>query len=38
MWVRALDQYDIVAKIVAPKRAKAKEADQKYKETIRGLN
>lgn len=26
MWVRALDQYDKVAKVVAPKKARAKEA------------
>jgi dynein heavy chain len=37
MWVRALDQYDMVAKIVAPKKARAAEADAKYKKTMDGL-
>ena len=37
MWVRALDQYDRVAKIIAPKRARAKEAELKYKDTLEGL-
>jgi len=35
--VRALDQYDGVVKMVAPKRARAKEAEQKYQETLEGL-
>lgn len=37
MWIRALDQYDRVAKIIAPKRQRAKEAEAKYKETLDGL-
>lgn len=37
MWIRALEQYDNVAKIIAPKRAKAKEAELKYKQTLEGL-
>ena len=37
MWVRALDQYDRVAKLVAPKRARAKEAEEKYNVTLDGL-
>ena len=36
-WVRALDQYDKVVKIVAPKRARAQEAEAKYRETLDGL-
>ena len=37
MWVRALDMYDQVAKEVAPKRARAKAADEQYRETMNGL-
>mmetsp|Transcript_43576 Transcript_43576/g.42071 ORF Transcript_43576/g.42071 Transcript_43576/m.42071 type:complete len:136 (-) Transcript_43576:1245-1652(-) len=37
MWVRALDEYDKVAKLIAPKRARAKEAELKYKDTLEGL-
>jgi dynein heavy chain len=37
MWVRALDQYDKVAKLIAPKRARAKEAEMKYRVTLEGL-
>lgn len=36
-WVRALDKYDIVAKEVAPKRAKAKESERAAKEAKRNL-
>ena len=35
--MRALDQYDRVVKIVAPKRARAQEAEAKYRETLDGL-
>ena len=37
MWIRALDQYDRVAKIIAPKRQRAQEAEAKYRETLEGL-
>jgi dynein heavy chain len=37
LWVRALDEYDKVAKHVAPKRQKAKEAEAKYRATLEGL-
>ena len=37
MWIRALDQYDRVAKIIAPKRQRAKEAEAKYKSTLEAL-
>jgi dynein heavy chain len=37
LWVRALDKYDKVVKMVAPKRARAKEAEAKYAETLEGL-
>lgn len=35
--MRALDKYDIVAKEVAPKRAKAKESERAAKEAKRNL-
>jgi len=37
LWIRALDKYDKVVKMVAPKRARAKEAEAKYLETLDGL-
>lgn len=37
LWVRALDQYAKVAKVVAPKKARAKEAERKYKSCLLGL-
>ena len=37
LWVRALDQYDRVVKIVAPKRARAKAASEKHARTLAGL-
>jgi dynein heavy chain len=36
-WVRALDQYDQVVKMVAPKRQRAKEAETKYRLTMESL-
>ena len=37
LWVRALDEYDKVAKHVAPKRIKSKEAEAKYQSTMESL-
>jgi dynein heavy chain len=37
MWVRALDEYDKVAKHVAPKRARAREAEASYQITMESL-
>lgn len=36
-WVRALDQYDCVVKMVAPKRERAQEAEARYRATLEGL-
>ena len=33
-WIIAMDLYDAVAKIVAPKKAKLEEAKRKYEETM----
>jgi dynein heavy chain, axonemal len=37
LWIRALEEYDKVVKIVNPKRAKEKKAQAEYKITIEGL-
>eukprot|EP00798_Chlamydomonas_sp_ICE-L_P012762 gene12762-16013_t len=36
-WVHAMSSYDKVAKVVAPKKAKLKEADEEYQEVMVGL-
>ena len=37
-WVRAMEAYDRVAKVVAPKRAKLKESEESLAVTMEGLN
>jgi len=37
-WVRAMEAYDRVAKVVAPKKAKLAEAEAEYAELMKGLN
>lgn len=36
-WVHAMDKYENVAKVVAPKQAKLKEAEGQYEEVMIGL-
>lgn len=36
-WVHAMDKYENVAKVVAPKQAKLKEAEGQYEEVMVGL-
>lgn len=37
-WVRAMESYDRVAKVVAPKKAKLEEAEAEFNELMKGLN
>ncbi|KAK3261161.1 hypothetical protein CYMTET_29916, partial [Cymbomonas tetramitiformis] len=37
-WVRAMEAYDRVAKVVAPKKAKLAEAEKEFAELMKGLN
>ncbi|KAJ7552701.1 hypothetical protein O6H91_06G065600 [Diphasiastrum complanatum] len=36
-WIIAMDKYDTVAKVVAPKKKKLKEAEEKYQQVMDGL-